>query len=90
MVGTARFELATSRTPSVRATRLRHVPFEGKFTIVTKSNCQTKEVNCQLLVVRGQELRPGRSAILSTDHGQLTTDLTLLRVVLIFFLEQAE
>ncbi len=26
MVGTARFELATSRTPSVRATRLRHVP----------------------------------------------------------------
>jgi hypothetical protein len=26
MVGTARFELATSRTPSVRATRLRYVP----------------------------------------------------------------
>gem|GEM_PF-2208332 len=26
VVGTARFELATSRTPSVRATRLRHVP----------------------------------------------------------------
>ena len=28
MVGTARFELATSRTPSVRATRLRYVPTE--------------------------------------------------------------
>jgi hypothetical protein len=28
MVGTARFELATSRTPSVRATRLRHVPIK--------------------------------------------------------------
>src|SRR5690349_14938792 len=26
VVGTARFELATSRTPSVRATRLRYVP----------------------------------------------------------------
>src|SRR5436190_433755 len=26
MVGTPRFELGTSRTPSVRATRLRHVP----------------------------------------------------------------
>ena len=26
MVGTARFELTTSRTPSVRATRLRYVP----------------------------------------------------------------
>src|SRR5216684_2171840 len=31
MVGTARFELATSRTPSVRATRLRYVP-TGKLT----------------------------------------------------------
>jgi hypothetical protein len=32
MVGTTGFEPATSRTPSVRATRLRHVPtaFEGK------------------------------------------------------------
>src|SRR5215472_11064303 len=29
MVGTARFELATSRTPSVRATRLRYVPTEA-------------------------------------------------------------
>src|SRR5208283_3628469 len=29
MVGTARFELATSRTPSVRATRLRYVPTES-------------------------------------------------------------
>ena len=26
LVGTPRFELGTSRTPSVRATRLRHVP----------------------------------------------------------------
>ena len=26
MVGTTRFELATSRTPSERATRLRYVP----------------------------------------------------------------
>ena len=26
MVGAARFELAASRTPSVRATRLRYVP----------------------------------------------------------------
>src|SRR5260370_33688971 len=31
MVGTARFELATSRAPSVRATRLRYVP-TGKLT----------------------------------------------------------
>ena len=30
MVGTARFELATSRTPSVRATRLRYVPTKKK------------------------------------------------------------
>ena len=30
MVGTARFELATSRTPSVRATRLRYVPTSWK------------------------------------------------------------
>ena len=29
MVGTARFELATSRTPSVRATRLRYVPTDA-------------------------------------------------------------
>ena len=34
MVGTARFELATSRTPSVRATRLRYVPTERAKTPV--------------------------------------------------------
>jgi hypothetical protein len=32
MVGTARFELATSRTPSVRATRLRYVPTAATLT----------------------------------------------------------
>src|SRR5260370_20948469 len=37
MVGTARFELATSRTPSVRATRLRYVP-TGKLTATGQEN----------------------------------------------------
>src|SRR6202158_4638405 len=37
MVGTARFELATSRTPSVRATRLRYVP-TGKLTATGQGN----------------------------------------------------
>src|SRR5258708_7282597 len=37
MVGTARFELATSRTPSVRATRLRYVP-TGKLTATGPRN----------------------------------------------------
>src|SRR5260370_10627683 len=37
MVGTARFELATSRTPSVRATRLRYVP-TGKLTATGQRN----------------------------------------------------
>ena len=32
MVGTTGFEPATSRTPSVRATRLRYVPTEGQLT----------------------------------------------------------
>ena len=44
MVGTARFELATSRTPSVRATRLRHVP----------SN--QSQYGWKMLVVNGREL----------------------------------
>src|SRR5260370_20055518 len=35
MVGTARFELATSRTPSVRATRLRYVP-TGELTTMRR------------------------------------------------------
>src|SRR5258708_19426931 len=37
MVGTARFELATSRTPSVRATRLRYVP-TGNLTTTRRKN----------------------------------------------------
>src|ERR1700752_5407948 len=39
MVGTTGFEPATSRTPSVRATRLRHVPLPS-VTIVLDGNCQ--------------------------------------------------
>ncbi len=34
MVGTARFELTTSRTPSERATRLRYVPKYRVFRVV--------------------------------------------------------
>ena len=33
MVGTTRFELATSRTPSERATRLRYVPKSSIFRL---------------------------------------------------------
>src|SRR5439155_23641350 len=51
MVGTARFELATSRTPSVRATRLRYVP-TGELTTTRQvsrgpnrgSNCNFKAI----------------------------------------------
>src|SRR6266566_1631574 len=38
LVGTARFELATSRTPSVRATRLRYVPTGEQGTILQRAN----------------------------------------------------
>ena len=38
MVGTARFELATSRTPSVRATRLRYVPIASTTSVADLIN----------------------------------------------------
>src|SRR4030095_222254 len=49
LVGTPRFELGTSRTPSVRATRLRHVPslcfkYVLKRPIVKSSRGQLRQI----------------------------------------------
>src|SRR5262245_52489732 len=52
MVGTTGFEPATSRTPSVRATRLRHVP-SNSFQYRRK-NCFVKRAESLRLFLRTQ------------------------------------
>ena len=51
LVGTTGFEPATSRTPSVRATRLRHVPMTVLVSC-TRVNCQTRVSNSLRFVLR--------------------------------------
>src|SRR5260370_18287258 len=51
MVGTARFELATSRTPSVRATRLRYVPTGELTTTRQESRGPNRGSNCNFKAI---------------------------------------
>ena len=65
MVGTTRFELATSPTPRVRSTRLSHVPTSAARAARLRADC---EGTCQPLVYTRRPL-PHSTACRGQPHS---------------------
>src|SRR5260370_12818100 len=69
MVGTARFELATSRTPSVRATRLRYVPTRELTTTRQESRGPNRGSNCNFKAFTAVRVQRRKREQSHADHA---------------------
>src|SRR6185369_6510860 len=86
MVGTTGFEPATSRTPSVRATRLRHVPLRTS-SIRAKAKLSNSEEKAKCEERRAKKVSALLFALCANSPSSLsqvtpTTRATLMRVSL--------
>ena len=81
LVGTTGFEPATSRTPSVRATRLRHVPMTVLVSRL-RINCQTRVTAlCSSFLFRGDSVVRGVRRLTVSIPGALQQSLQRRRSV---------